>query len=76
MIEIRIERDTCFGSGECVLAVPSVFELDDVGIARIRSDAAQIDATTARRVAENCPSGAIQVVEPAEGDSKPSEVVT
>lgn len=75
MIEIQIDRDTCFGSGECVLAVPSVFELDDAGIARIRPDAAEIDAETAHRVADNCPSGSIHVAEAAEGDPQPTEVL-
>jgi ferredoxin len=62
MIEIRIDRDVCFGSGECVLAAPTVFELDDVGISRIRADAPAIDAESAQRIADNCPSGAIRVV--------------
>lgn len=75
MIQVHIDRDICFGSGECVLAVPAVFELDDTGIARIRADAAAIDPDTAYRVAENCPSGAISVIESADGESKTSEVI-
>jgi ferredoxin len=63
MTQITIDRDVCFGSGECVLAAPGVFELDDVGIARIRGDAAALSDDDAQRIAANCPSGALQVVD-------------
>lgn len=71
MIDIQVDQDTCFGSGECVLAAPSVFELDDVGIARLRADASSIDADAARRIADNCPSGAIHVAEAAGAELQP-----
>ncbi len=74
MIEINIDRDTCFGSGECVLAAPTVFELDDSGIARVRSDAAALGAEEARRIADNCPSGALSVVDASTSQPPATEV--
>jgi ferredoxin len=62
-MRIEVDRDVCFGSGECVLAAPQVFELDAAGLSRVRSDAGPIDLISAQRIAENCPSGAIKVID-------------
>ena len=61
LLAIRIDRNVCFSSGECVIAVPAVFELDPEGLARIREDARPIGLEQAGLVARNCPSGAISL---------------
>jgi ferredoxin len=76
MIELLVDRDVCFGSGECVLMAPDVFELDQTGIARVRADAGAMDPDAADRVASNCPSGAISVAAAAAGPGAASEEVT
>ena len=57
-IEIRINRETCVGSGNCSFWAPGVFDLDDDGIAIV------LDATAAPDdkivlAAQGCPTQAI-----------------
>jgi ferredoxin len=58
MVGVRVDRDLCIGSGNCVRLAPQVFELDSEELARV------IDPTAADRpalefVANRCPAGAI-----------------
>jgi ferredoxin len=59
-IEIRIDRETCMGSGNCLFWAPRSFDLDDEG----RSVVLDPDATDEvhlRVAAEGCPVGAISL---------------
>ena len=59
-LDIRIDRDTCMGSGNCSFWAPGVFDLDDEGIATVLDPTA---AETEKIVlaAQGCPTQAIAV---------------
>ncbi len=68
-IHVRVDRDLCIGSGDCVATVPAVFELDDEGKAVVLDpDAAGTDEIV--EAAMNCPVTAIFVIG-EEGDIYP-----
>jgi ferredoxin len=61
-----VDLDRCVGSGDCAMALPQAFALDDGdGLARVLDGAAAVDPKLLRRAAANCPSGAISVEEEA-----------
>lgn len=66
MNPISIDRAVCYGSGECVLDAPDVFVLDDSGVATMLTGA-ELNLEAARRIAENCPSGAMRLARPDRG---------
>jgi ferredoxin len=59
-LEVIIDRDRCIGSQNCVHHLPSMFQIDDEGlavtIAQSEASAAQLDV-----VVRDCPTEAIQV---------------
>jgi ferredoxin len=64
MIRISADRDVCIGSGNCVMALPAVFDQDDDGIVTL------VDATPdpalqdpVRDAVRRCPSGALSLQE-------------
>jgi ferredoxin len=59
-IEIRIDRDTCMGSGNCLFWAPESFDLGDDGHAVVL-DPEATDADRLTVVAEGCPVGAISL---------------
>jgi len=63
-MSIEIDRDSCVGAGQCVLAAPDVFDqTEDEGISFVRPDApAGRDAQIADAV-DRCPARAIALVE-------------
>lgn len=66
----RVTTDTgrCVGAGQCVLTAPAVFDQDDDGLVTVL--ALPVNSKAVDRVHEAataCPSGAITVVEDAEG---------
>ena len=61
---VHIDQDVCFGSGECAIAAPDVFEVDeDTNVARIRAgaDVGSVGEATLANIERNCPSGAFTV---------------
>ncbi len=59
-IEVRIDRERCMGSGNCLFWAPETFDLDDEG----RSVVLDPEATEEERlrmVTEGCPVGAISL---------------
>jgi len=59
-LDIKIDRETCMGSGNCAFWAPGVFDLDDDGIAVV------VDATAAGDdkvvlAAQGCPTQAITI---------------
>jgi ferredoxin len=67
MIRVEVNRTTCNGYGNCVLAADSIFDLDDDGRVVLKQpavDEAQLEAV--RRAAYDCPTDSITY---AEGDT-------
>lgn len=60
VLEIRIETETCIGSGNCVFWLPDVFDQDDVGTAFVKDGSAAPDDKVAE-AARNCPTNSISV---------------
>jgi ferredoxin len=61
-MRIRIDRERCMGSGSCQFHAPATFDLDDETKA-IVVDPAGDPARSIRNAAENCPTGAIELVD-------------
>jgi ferredoxin len=59
-LDVRIDRDRCMGSGNCVFWAPATFDLHDDGHA-IVLDAAATDEERLRAAAQGCPVGAISL---------------
>jgi ferredoxin len=59
-LEIKIDRETCMGSGNCQFWAPATFDLDDDGIA-IVIDAEGDPEDKVIAAAQGCPTRAITV---------------
>lgn len=59
-LDIRIDREVCMGSGNCVFYVPGVLDLDDDGIAIVVDPSAGEDDQIIL-AARGCPTQAISV---------------
>ncbi len=59
-LDIRIDREVCMGSGNCVFYVPGVLDLDDDGIA-IVVDPSAGEHDQIILAARGCPTQAISV---------------
>jgi len=59
---VRIDRDTCIGSGNCVKVAPEVFELDDEQITSFRPDAEAPDRERLLEAIRVCPVYALQAM--------------
>jgi ferredoxin len=62
LVRVEVDADVCVGIGACVAAEPEAFELGDDGVSRVHPSA-QLSRVRAETVVNNCPSGAIRVVE-------------
>ncbi|WP_328342000.1 ferredoxin [Micromonospora sp. NBC_00421] len=62
-LRVAVDRARCCGSGNCVLAVPEVFEQDDADGLVLLRDPAPRAALRERldRAVDLCPAGAIRV---------------
>ena len=65
-LDIRIDREVCMGSGNCVFWAPGVLDLDDEGIAVVLDPTADDDDKIVL-AAQGCPTQAIAVFR---GDEK------
>jgi ferredoxin len=61
-LNVEVDRDLCIGSGDCERRAPSVFALDEEGLAVVL-DPSSVDEETLRAAAASCPSGAITIAE-------------
>lgn len=60
MIRIDINREACSGYGNCVIAAPELFDLDEEGLVTLKVPVAEDDALDAvRRAAYDCPNDVI-----------------
>jgi ferredoxin len=61
MYRLSIDRTLCSGYGVCEALAPDIFELDDEGLAVLRTGVSEDEAV--REACDNCPSGAISLAE-------------
>ena len=67
-IEIRVDRQTCLGYGNCVLVAPQLFELDDEGLAYpTRAQVEDSERDDVRKAVYDCPTDSISFVEHPDG---------
>ena len=57
-LEIRIDRATCMGSGNCSFWAPATFDLDDEGLAVVVDPEGDPEERVVL-AAQGCPTGAI-----------------
>lgn len=63
-MRVHADRETCIGAGNCVLAADSVFDQeDDATVVVLQERPEGADAEAARDAVEQCPSGALSIVE-------------
>ncbi|GGF35827.1 ferredoxin [Williamsia phyllosphaerae] len=63
-MSIEIDRDTCVGAGQCVLAAPDVFDqTEDEGISFVRPDAPEGRDGEIADAVDRCPARAIALVD-------------
>jgi ferredoxin len=61
---ISVNRTTCQGYGNCVLALPSVFDVDNDGLVVLaHEDVADADLAALHRAAYDCPTDSITIDE-------------
>jgi ferredoxin len=62
-MRVRVDRDKCIGSGQCVLRVPEVFDQgDDDGLVVLLETNPRVELReSVRSAASFCPSGAISI---------------
>lgn len=61
-LEVRVDRDLCMGSGNCAFRAPDTFDLDDTNVAIVVNDPTP-DEAAVRLAVEECPTGALSIVE-------------
>lgn len=66
-LTIRIDRNLCIGSGNCVNLAPEIFEIDEENIVDFRGDTPDIDQDRLVEACNLCPVDAL-IVEDADGD--------
>ena len=64
---IEVDRDLCFGFGDCVDSAPGVFELDDENKSVVVDPDAQ-DRDAIILAAQDCPVDAIFIVDQESGE--------
>lgn len=60
---IRLERDWCIASGQCVMLAPEIFDQDDDGVALLRTDSAEANSQGVAKAIRVCPASAISLSE-------------
>jgi ferredoxin len=66
-ITIEVDRDLCFGFGDCVDSAPGVFELDEENKSLVVNPDGQ-DYDTILLAAQDCPVDAIIIVDSESGE--------
>ena len=64
-MRVKVDRGLCIGIGNCVVAAPKVFKLDQQNKA-VAADASAVDQEILWDAAQNCPENAI-ILEDDEG---------
>jgi ferredoxin len=65
-LSVEVDQELCIGSGDCVLAAPRAFLLEDrAGTVTVLATVAIEPADALTDASMNCPTGAIRLVEGA-----------
>lgn len=68
MIRVNVDRNSCQGYGNCVLAFPSAFDIDDEGLVVLKEPNVDEENLNAlRRAAYDCPTDSISYQEEGSG---------
>lgn len=68
MTRVRVDQDICQGYAQCNSLLPSVFEIDDDGTARVLVCEVPAELTgSVAKVVDMCPTGAISLEDAAPG---------
>lgn len=59
---VKIDRDSCIGTGACVKAAPEVFALDDRQVVTFTGGAPEIEAERVVDACRACPVFALEAV--------------
>jgi ferredoxin len=63
-MKITVDRDSCMGHSQCLLAAPAVFDLDDDGVVVVRQEAPpEAEWPAVRDAAARCPERVITLAE-------------
>jgi ferredoxin len=62
-LTVRIDRDTCISSGNCVKVAPELFELDEESIVTFARTAAETARAQVLEACEVCPVEALTVTD-------------
>jgi ferredoxin len=66
MTRIKVNRETCQGYGNCVIAFPEAFDIGDDGLVALKRDHADdSEAERLRRAVYDCPTDSITIEEKA-----------
>lgn len=60
---VRIDRDQCIGSGNCVKVAPQIFEIDEDNLVRFREEIGSITAEQLIEACDVCPVDALSVID-------------
>jgi ferredoxin len=64
MLEIKVDRATCMGYGNCVVVAPDIFDVDDEGlVVTLRATVENHRLDDVRRAEYDCPTDSIRFVE-------------
>lgn len=70
-LTVEVNQDFCISSGKCVADEPTVFRFDDDEVAEPTGTTAGVDRDRLVEVVQNCPSGAIRLLDA--GASQPPD---
>ena len=62
-MKVHVDKDRCFGSGECELLSPEGFRVGDDGVAVVQEGVESLDRDRLESVRMACPSQAISLAE-------------
>ena len=62
MVKALVDRDSCRGYGNCLIAVPSVFDVDDDGlVVLLKDDVSEDELSAVERATYDCPTNSITI---------------
>jgi len=59
-IKIKIDKEKCIGCGACTIVAPDIFELDENGKSRVKTNAF-LNKELIKQATESCPVQAIEI---------------
>lgn len=62
-LTVRVDRNTCIASENCIELAPEVFELDEESIVRVKADPPEIDRGRLAEACGICPVDALTLLD-------------